>query len=99
MGPFTIPGLLGNTAAGVVGIEFGCKGPNFGVASACASATHSIGEAFDAIQRGQADVMLAGGTEAAITPTSFAGFCSMKAMCTQFNDDPTKGSRPFDKHR
>lgn len=97
--PFTIPALLGNTAAGVVGIEFGAKGPNYGVVSACATATHSMGSAMEAIQKGEADVMITGGTEAAITPTSFAGFCSMKAMCTEYNHDPTKGSRPFDADR
>mmetsp|Transcript_21187 Transcript_21187/g.54711 ORF Transcript_21187/g.54711 Transcript_21187/m.54711 type:complete len:463 (+) Transcript_21187:367-1755(+) len=97
--PFTIPALLGNTAAGIVGIEFGCKGPNFGTVSACASATHSMGSAMEFIQKGDCDVMIAGGTEAAITPTSFAGFCSMKAMCTQHNDSPTLGSRPFDADR
>ena len=97
--PFTIPALLGNTAAGIVGIEFGCKGPNFGTVSACASATHSMGSAMEFIQKGDCDVMIAGGTEAAVTPTSFAGFCSMKAMCTQHNDSPTLGSRPFDADR
>ena len=88
--PFTIPALLGNTAAGVIGIEFGLKGPNYGVVSACATASHAMGEAMAAIRRGDADVMITGGCEAAVTPTSFAGFCSMKAMCTQYNDDPTK---------
>lgn len=97
--PFTIPALLGNTAAGVVGIEVGAKGPNFGVTSACATASHAMGEAMAAIRRGDADVMLAGGSDAAVTPTSFAGFCSMKALCSQYNDNPTKGSRPFDADR
>ena len=78
MGPFTIPALLGNTASGVIGIEFGCKGPNYGLVSACATASHAMGESMYAIQRGDADVMIAGGCEAAITPLSFAGFCSMK---------------------
>ena len=97
--PFTIPALLGNTASGVIGIELGAQGPNFGVTSACAVGSHAIGEAMHAIQRGDADVMLAGGSEAAITPLSFAGFCSMKAMCTEYNDNPTEGSRPFDAGR
>jgi 3-oxoacyl-[acyl-carrier-protein] synthase II len=66
--PFTIPALLGNTASGVIGIEIGCKGPNYGVTSACASASHAIGEAFGMIADGHADQMIAGGTEAAITP-------------------------------
>mmetsp|Transcript_67944 Transcript_67944/g.136721 ORF Transcript_67944/g.136721 Transcript_67944/m.136721 type:complete len:462 (+) Transcript_67944:27-1412(+) len=97
--PFTIPALLGNTASGVIGIEFGCKGPNYGVVSACASASHALGESLNAIRRGDADAMVAGGCEAAITPLSFAGFCSMKAMTTKHNDDPTQGSRPFDADR
>lgn len=97
--PFTIPALLGNTASGVIGIETGAKGPNYGVTSACASGSHAIGEAMGMIQDGHADMMIAGGTEATITPLCFAGFCAMKAMNTNFNEDPTKGSRPFDKDR
>lgn len=97
--PFTIPALLGNTASGVIGIECGCKGPNYGVTSACASASHAIGEAFGMVADGIVDQMIAGGTEASITPLSYAGFSSMKAMTTAFNDDPTKGSRPFDADR
>jgi len=97
--PFTIPALLGNTASGVIGIETGCRGPNYGVTSACASGSHAIGEAMGMIVDGQADMMLAGGTEATITPLCFAGFCAMKAMATGYNDDPTKGSRPFDADR
>lgn len=97
--PFTIPALLGNTASGVIGIECGCKGPNYGVTSACASASHAIGEAFGMIADGHADRMVAGGTEASITPLSYAGFSSMKAMTTKYNDDPKAGSRPFDADR
>lgn len=97
--PFTIPALLGNTASGVVGIETGAKGPNYGVTSACASASHAVGEAFGMIADGHAKAMIAGGTEATITPLCFAGFCAMKAMCTKYNDDPTKASRPFDADR
>lgn len=97
--PFTIPALLGNTASGVIGIECGCKGPNYGVTSACASGSHAIGEAMGMIVDGHADAMLAGGTEATITPLCFAGFCAMKAMNTDFNDNPTAASRPFDKDR
>lgn len=97
--PFTIPALLGNTAAGVIGIECGCRGPNYGLVSACASGTHTIGESMGMIADGHADQMIAGGTEASITPLAFAGFCAMKAMSTKFNDDPTKGSRPFDADR
>ena len=78
--PFTIPALLGNTASGIIGIELGAQGPNFGVASACAAGSHAIGEAMRFMQNGNADVMITGGSEAAITPLSFAGFCAMKAM-------------------
>jgi len=97
--PFTIPALLGNTASGVIGIECGCKGPNYGVTSACASGSHAIGEAFGMIADGNADQMVAGGTEATITPLCYAGFSSMKAMTTKYNDNPKAGSRPFDSDR
>jgi 3-oxoacyl-[acyl-carrier-protein] synthase II len=97
--PFTIPALLGNTASGVIGIECGCRGPNYGIVSACASGSHAIGEAMGMIRDGKADIMLAGGTEATITPLCFAGFCAMKAMNTEYNDNPTGGSRPFDAKR
>lgn len=97
--PFTIPALLGNTASGVIGIETGCKGPNYGVTSACASGSHAIGEAMGMIVDGHADRMLAGGTEATITPLCYAGFTAMKAMATKYNDNPTAGSRPFDADR
>jgi 3-oxoacyl-[acyl-carrier-protein] synthase II len=97
--PFLIPALISNTASGVVAIEFKAKGPNFGVVSACATGTHAIGTAIDFMLRGEADVMLAGGSEAAMTPLCFAGFASMKAMVTSFNDEPKRASRPFDKDR
>eukprot|EP00555_Chaetoceros_dichaeta_P007629 CAMPEP_0198255706 /NCGR_PEP_ID=MMETSP1447-20131203/5773_1 /TAXON_ID=420782 /ORGANISM="Chaetoceros dichaeta, Strain CCMP1751" /LENGTH=496 /DNA_ID=CAMNT_0043942139 /DNA_START=150 /DNA_END=1643 /DNA_ORIENTATION=- len=97
--PFTIPALLGNTASGVIGIETGCKGPNYGITSACASGSHAIGEAMGMIESGAADLMIAGGTEATITPLCYAGFCAMKAMNTQYNDNPEGGSRPFDNDR
>jgi 3-oxoacyl-[acyl-carrier-protein] synthase II len=96
--PFTIPALIGNMCAGLVAIEFGARGPNFGIVSACATGTHALGEAAHAIRRGDADVMIAGGSEAAITPFAYASFCSMKAMSTQ-NDSPGKASRPFDRNR
>ena len=96
--PFMIPALIGNMASGLIAIELGARGPNFGIVSACATGTHAIGEAFHAIRRGDADVMVAGGSEAAITEQSYAGFCSMKAMSTR-NDDPRKACRPFDKNR
>ena len=96
--PFMIPALIGNMASGLVAIDLGARGPNFGIVSACATGTHAIGEAFHAIRRGDADVMVAGGSEAAITQQSYAGFCSMKAMSTR-NDLPQKACRPFDKNR
>jgi 3-oxoacyl-[acyl-carrier-protein] synthase II len=96
--PFTIPSLIGNMCSGLVAIELGARGPNFGMVSACATGTHSLGEAAHTIRRGDADVMVAGGSEAAITPFAYASFCSMKAMSTR-NDDPRGASRPFDKGR
>src|ERR1035437_4556601 len=96
--PFMIPALIGNMASGLVAIDLGARGPNFGIVSACGTGTHAIGEAFHAIRRGDADVMVAGGSEAAITQQSYAGFCSMKAMSTR-NDAPQKACRPFDKNR
>ena len=96
--PFTIPSLIGNMCSGLVAIDLGARGPNFGMVSACATGTHSLGEAAHAIRRGDADVMVAGGSEAAITPFAYASFCSMKAMSTR-NDNPRGASRPFDKGR
>jgi 3-oxoacyl-[acyl-carrier-protein] synthase II len=97
--PFTIPSLIANIASGVVAIEFKAKSVNYGVVSACASGSHSLGEAMRHIRDGHADVMLSGGSEAAITRLGYAGFCNMKAMSTDFNDTPEKASRPFDKLR
>lgn len=96
--PFTIPSLIGNMCSGLVAIEIGARGPNFGLVSACATGTHAIGEAAHAIRRGDVDVMVAGGSEAAITPFAYASFCSMKAMSTR-NDSPQTASRPFEKDR
>ncbi|TQQ84664.1 beta-ketoacyl-[acyl-carrier-protein] synthase II [Peptacetobacter hominis] len=96
--PFFVPMMIGNMAAGQVSIEFGAKGPNTNVCTACASGTHSIGDAFKIIQRGDADIMISGGSEAAVTGLAFSGFCNMKAMSTR-NDDPEHASRPFDKDR
>ncbi|HEY9153852.1 MAG TPA: beta-ketoacyl-ACP synthase II, partial [Opitutaceae bacterium] len=96
--PFTIPSLIGNMCSGLFAIEIGARGPNFGIVSACATGTHAIGEAMHMIKRGDADVMIAGGAEAAITPFAYASFCSMKAMSTR-NDDPQHASRPFDLGR
>ena len=97
--PFMIPSLIANIASGVVAIEVGARGPNYGIVSACASGTHSIGEAFHMLRDGESDIMLAGGSEAAITELGYAGFCSMKAMSTSYNDEPTTASRPFEKGR
>ena len=97
--PFMIPSLIANIAAGVVAIEFQAKSVNFGVVSACASGSHALGEALRHIRDGHADIMLSGGSEAAITRLGYAGFCNMKAMSTDFNDTPEKASRPFDKLR
>lgn len=97
--PFMIPSLIANIAGGIIAIDLGAKGPNFSVVSACASGSHAIGEAFEMIRRGAADVIFAGGSEAAVTRIGFAGFSSMKAMSTKFNDDPSRASRPFDKNR
>ncbi len=96
--PMLIPMLIIDMASGMISMRFGAKGPNTAVVTACATGTHCIGEGFRLIQRGDADVMFAGGTEAAITPLGFGGFCSMKALSTR-NDDPAHASRPFDKDR
>ena len=96
--PFLIPMLIANMASGVVSIELGLKGPNSSAVTACASASHSIGDAFKIIQRNDADIMVAGGSEAATTVMGFGGFCALKALSTR-NDDPKKASRPFDKER
>jgi 3-oxoacyl-[acyl-carrier-protein] synthase II len=96
--PFTIPSLIGNMCSGLVAIEYDARGPNFGIVSACATGTHALGEAWHAIRRGDADVMIAGGSEAAITPFSYASFCAMKAMSTR-NEEPQQASRPFDLNR
>jgi len=96
--PFTVPWMIANMAAGQVSIYLGAKGPNSCTVTACASGTNSIGDAMKIIERGDADVMVAGGTEAAITPLSMAGFAAARAMSTR-NDAPEKASRPFDNER
>jgi len=96
--PFTIPALIGNICSGLVAIDLGARGPNFGLVSACATGTHALGEAAHAIRRGDVDVMIAGGSEAAITPFAYATFSAMKAMSTR-NDSPQTASRPFDRER
>jgi 3-oxoacyl-[acyl-carrier-protein] synthase II len=97
--PFLIPMMIVNMAPGYVAISLGLKGPNSCVATACASGTHAIGDAFKIIQRGQADVMFAGGAESCITPLGVGGFCSLRALATQYNSNPEKASRPFDLKR
>ncbi len=96
--PFMVPLMINDMAAGMVSINTGAKGPNTCVTTACASGTHSIGEAFEIIKRGDAHVMIAGGTEAAVTPLGFAGFCAAQALSTN-NDNPQQASRPFDAKR
>jgi len=96
--PFFIPKMIGNIAAAHISIENNFKGINFNVMSACASANHAIGTAYRAIQYGDADIILSGGNEAALTPLSIAGFSAMRALSTR-NDDPEKASRPFDAER
>jgi len=96
--PFFIPYGIANMASGVIAIKYGFRGPNYCVVSACATGNHSIGDAFRIIQRGDADIMISGGTESAITPLGIAGFASLKALSTR-NDEPQKASRPFDKDR
>ncbi len=96
--PFAIPGLMLNSAAAHVSIEIGARGPNMAVATACATGTHAIGEAGEIIRRGRADVVIAGGSEAAIVPMAMAGFENMGALSSR-NDEPTRASRPFDAGR
>jgi 3-oxoacyl-[acyl-carrier-protein] synthase II len=96
--PFTIPMLIGNMASGLVSMYFNLRGPNFATCSACATANHAIGEAWRTIKMNDAQIMFAGGSEAAVIPIGIAGFCAMKAMSTR-NDEPKRASRPFDKDR
>ena len=96
--PFFIPMLIINMASGLISMRFGAKGPNSSVVTACATGNHAIGDAMKIIQRGDADIMIAGGAEAMIIPLTIAGFCQMKAMSTR-NDEPAKASRPFDANR
>jgi 3-oxoacyl-[acyl-carrier-protein] synthase II len=95
---FTIPKLMANAAAGHISIHYGLKGPSCAVATACASAANAIGDAFRVVRGGYADVMVTGGSEAALTPMSMAAFANMRAL-SERNDDPTKASRPWDKDR
>ena len=96
--PFFIPMMIADIAAGRISMKYGLKGPNYATTSACATASHAIGDAFILIQRGDADIMLSGGSEAGICPMGIGGFNAMKALSTR-NDAPAKASRPFDKDR
>ena len=96
--PFFIPAAIINLAAGQVSIRFGAKGPNSATCTACSASAHAIGDALEIIRRGRADVMIAGGSEAAITPMGVGGFAAMRALSTR-NDDPATASRPFDLNR
>jgi 3-oxoacyl-[acyl-carrier-protein] synthase II len=97
--PFFIPGRIINLASGYVSIEFGLKGPNHAVVTACSTGAHAIGDAARMIQLGDADVMVAGGTESPVNRISLAGFAALRALSTGFNDDPTRASRPYDRDR
>jgi 3-oxoacyl-[acyl-carrier-protein] synthase II len=96
--PFMIPMMISNMASGLVSMEYGLQGPNYAPVSACATSAHAIGEAWRMIREGDADLFLAGGSEAAIVPLGIGGFAAMKALSTR-NDAPEKASRPFDKGR
>ena len=96
--PFFIPASIVNLASGFVSIRYGAKGPNSATATACSASAHAIGDAFKIIQRGAAEIMIAGGTEAAITPMGVGGFAAMRALSTR-NDEPTRASRPFEADR
>jgi|TARA_B110000438_G_C15820156_1_gene653993 3-oxoacyl-[acyl-carrier-protein] synthase II len=96
--PFFVPGAIANMVSGYTSLKFGFKGPNISIASACSSASHSIGFSFRSIVYGDADMMLTGGSEASITPLGLAGFCAAKALSTR-NEDPKSASRPWDKDR
>ena len=96
--PFFIPMMIVDMCAGLVSMRLGFKGPNYATVSACATGAHAIGDAFKIIQRGDADLMIAGGSEASITPCAMAGFCAARAISTR-NDEPQRASRPFDQQR
>jgi len=96
--PFLVPMLITDITSAYIAIKYGFTGPNLSISTACATGNHAIGEAFRIIQRGEADVMITGGAEAAITPLGLAGFCAMRALSTR-NDEPQKASRPFDRER
>ena len=99
LSPFAVPYMICNMAAGIVSIQLKVKGPNSCVVTACATGTHCIGDSFKILQRGDAKAMLAGGTEASISPMGIGSFCAARALSTSFNDQPQKASRPFEKKR
>ncbi|MFO7985749.1 MAG: beta-ketoacyl-ACP synthase II [Desulfatiglandaceae bacterium] len=96
--PFFIPGIIANMVPGQIAIEFGAKGPNLSIETACAASAHAVGEAYRMIREGISDAMITGGSEAVITPLALGGFCSMRALSTR-NDEPEKASRPFELNR
>lgn len=97
--PNFIPMITLNSASGIVAITFGAKGINQTISTACSSSAHALGQALNAIRNGQADVVIAGGADASLTPLTFAGFCSLRALSTAFNKEPARASRPFDRGR
>lgn len=97
--PFFIPSSLINLLSGQISIKYGLKGPNHSVVTACATGAHSIGDAFEMIKRGAADIMVAGGAEAAVCKLGLAGFCAARSLSTSYNETPTEASRPWDKNR
>ena len=99
LSPFFIPSSLVNLLSGQISIRYGFKGPNHSVVTACATGAHSIGDSGEMIKRGAADVMIAGGSEAAVCKLGIAGFCAARSLSTSFNDNPTQASRPWDKDR
>lgn len=97
--PNFIPTITLNSASGIVAMAHGAKGPNLTISTACSSSAHALGQALQCIRTGQADVVIVVGADASITPLVFAGFCSLRALSSEFNDRPEQASRPFDRHR
>ena len=97
--PLIVPAITLNSASGILALAFGAKGPNLTISTACSSGIHAIGQALHAIRSGKADVIIAVGAEASITPLAFAGFCSLRALSSKYNETPTLASRPFDRGR
>jgi 3-oxoacyl-[acyl-carrier-protein] synthase II len=97
--PNLIPAITLNSASGILAMAYGAKGPNLTISTACSSSAHALGQAMNCIRSGQADTVIAAGADASITPLAFAGFCSLRALSTKFNETPAKASRPFDRLR